>query len=152
MMKKKILAAGIAAGIAAFSAAAMADAVTDRQAAMKEAKQNFKPLVGMVKGKVPKPLVGMVKGKVPFDAATVKKNAMAIAAALEKAKKLFPEGSEKGEKDSRAKPEIWMMKSIRLARAIEGAGDVNALKGAVMALGGDGCKACHKKFRLPKKK
>ncbi len=149
MMKKKILATGIAAGIAAFSAAAMADAVTDRQAAMKEAKQNFKPLVGMV------------KGKVPFDAATVKKNAMAIAAALEKAKKLFPEGSEKGEKDSRAKPEIWMMKdefnaafdkSIRLARAIEGAGDVNALKGAVMALGGDGCKACHKKFRLPKKK
>ncbi len=149
IMKKKIFAAGIIAGITAFSVAAMADAVTDRQAAMKEAKQNFKPLVGMV------------KGKVPFDAATVKKNAMAIAAALEKAKMLFPEGSEKGEKDSRAKPEIWMMKdefdasfdkAIKLAKALEGAGDLNALKGGVMALGGDGCKACHKKFRLPKKK
>ena len=141
------LAALVAASAA--SLPAMADAVSDRQAAMKEAKQNFKPLVGMV------------KGQVPFDAAMAKKNAMAIAAALERAKTLFPEGSEKGEKESRAKPEIWLMKdefdaafgkAIRLARAIEGAGDAKALKGAVMALGGDGCKACHKQFRLPKKK
>ncbi len=148
-MKKKIFAIGIIAGISALSAVAVADPVTDRQAAMKEAKQNFKPLVGMI------------KGQVPFDAATVKKNAMAIAAALEKAKTLFPEGSEKGEKDSRAKPEIWLMKeefdaafdkAVKLARAVGSAGDLNALKGAVMKLGGDGCKACHKEFRLPKKK
>ena len=120
--------------------------VAERQAAMKAAKKAFKPLVGMV------------KGEVAFDAATVKANAKAIAEALKKAKANFPEGSDKGE--TRAKPEIWMMKdefdalfdkSIELAMAIEKAGDRNALGKAVMALGGEGCKACHKKFRMPKK-
>ncbi len=138
----------MAAGIATLSTMAMADAVTDRQDAMKEVKRNFKPLVGMV------------KGETPFDAALVKKSASAIAAALQKARKLFPEGSETGEKDSRAKPEIWLMreefeaafdKAVKLARAVEDAGDVTALRSAVLSLGGNGCKACHKQFRLPKK-
>ncbi len=148
-MKTIHFALAAAVAVSAASLPAMADAVTDRQAAMKEAKQNFKPLVGMV------------KGKVPFDAAVVKKNAMAIAAALEKARGLFPEGSEKGEKESRAKPEIWLMKdefdaafgkAVKLAKALENVQDKAALPAAVMALGGDGCKACHKNFRLPKKK
>jgi cytochrome c556 len=155
---RKILAAMvITAGAAGVAAGAMAGGhmkgekkatgpVAERKAAMKAAKQNFKPLVGMV------------KGEVPFDAATVKKNAMAIAEALKKAKANFPTGSDKGE--TRAKPEIWQMKaefdalfdkSIELAMAIEKAGDKAALGKAVMALGGEGCKACHKKFRMPKK-
>ncbi len=151
---RKITAIAIFTGMTLFATGAMAadDAVKMRKEAMKEAKMNFKPLVGMV------------KGKVPFDAATVKKNAMAIAEALKKAKGQFPEGSMKampGEKESRAKPEIWQMKdefnaafdkAITLAMALEKAGDKKALGGAVMALGGDGCKACHKKFRMPKKK
>jgi len=156
----KIAAAAIVmAGITGVAAGAMAGGhmkgekkmmesgpVAERKAAMKAAKKAFKPLVGMV------------KGEVAFDAATVKKNAMAIAEALKKAKANFPEGSDKGE--TRAKPEIWMMKdefdalfdkSIELAMAIEKAGDKAALGKAVMALGGEGCKACHKKFRMPKK-
>ena len=144
----KILTLGLFASLAAVSTGALADAVTSRQAAMKEAKKYFKPLVGMV------------KGKAPFDATAVRENGAAIAASLEKARKLFPEGSEKGEKESRAKPEIWMMKdefqaafktAIQRARALENVKTAKDLTPAVMALGNDGCGACHKKFRLPKK-
>jgi cytochrome c556 len=147
-MKKlgKLLIAGIAA--AALSTAALADAVTERQAVMKDTVKNFKPLVGMV------------KGEVPFDAATVQKNAAAIAANLEKARKLFPEGSEKGEKESRAKPEIWLLEdefqdifktAVKRAKALANIKSKEEFVPAVMALGKDGCGTCHKKFRLPKK-
>ncbi len=102
----------------------------------------------------------MVKGKIPFDAAVVQKNAATIAANLEKARKLFPEGSEKGEKESRAKPEIWLLEdefqdifktAVQRARALSQVREAKDLAPAVMALGKDGCGACHKKFRLPKK-
>ena len=121
--------------------------IAERQQVMKEVKNNFVPLVKMV------------KGAQPFDAATVKKNAEAIAALLEKAGKLFPEGSDKG--DTRAKDEIWMMPeefeavrktAIEKAKALANVSSADQLAPAVMALGGNGCKACHKKFRKPKEK
>ena len=133
---------GIGAGMAA-----MDDAVKQRKELMKQTKEMFVPLVKMV------------KGAQPFDAATVKKNAEAIAAHLEKASKLFPEGSDAG--DTRAKPEIWLMKdefdavfktAIEKARALSQVTAAEQLAPAVMALGGEGCKACHEKFRAPKKK
>ena len=121
--------------------------VAERQQVMKDIKKNFVPLVKMV------------KGAQPFDAATVKKNAEAIAALLEKAGKLFPEGSDKG--DTRAKPEIWLMPedfqaimktATEKAKALAGVSSADQLAPAVMALGGKGCKACHEKFRKPKEK
>ena len=132
---------GVAAGMAA-----MDDVVKQRQEVMKNTRDMFVPLVKMV------------KGAQPFDAATVKKNAEAIAANLEKASKLFPEGSDKG--DTRAKPEIWLMEdefqaifktAIEKAKALAQVQSADQLAPAVMALGGKGCKACHEKFRLPKK-
>ena len=150
---RKITTIAIFTGMTLFATGAMAadDAVKMRKEAMKEAKMNFKPLVGMV------------KGKVPFDLATVKKNAAQIAADLERARKLFPEGTGDGEAkvETRAKPEIWLMKdefqaafdnAIKRAKALAAIDSKAAFKPAVMGLGGDGCKACHKKFRLPKKK
>ncbi len=144
----RMLTLGLFAALAAVSTSALADAVMERQAVMKDTVKNFKPLVGMV------------KGKIPFDAAVVQKNAAAIAANLEKARKLFPEGSEKGEKESRAKPEIWLLEdefqdifktAVQRARALSQVREAKDLTPAVMALGNDGCGACHKKFRLPKK-
>ncbi len=144
----RMLTLGLCTALAAVSTNALADAVTERQAVMKDTVKNFKPLVGMV------------KGKVPFDAAMVQKNAATIAANLEKARKLFPEGSEKGEKESRAKPEIWLLEdefqdifktAVQRAKALSQVREAKDLAPAVMALGNDGCGACHKKFRLPKK-
>ena len=156
-MKKRLAVAAFATGMVAMAGMVMASGmmkggaeggpIAERKMAMKEAKKNFKPLVGMV------------KGKVAFDAAVVKAHAKALMAALEKAKANFPEGSDKGE--TRAKPEIWLMKeefnalfdkAITLAGKIEGADTKEKLAKAVMALGNDGCKACHKEYRLPKKK
>ncbi len=133
---------GVAAGMAA-----MDDVIKQRRELMKHNKEMFVPLVKMV------------KGAQPFDAATVKKNAEAIAADLEKASKLFPEGSDQG--DTRAKPEIWLLQdefqqlfktAIEKAKALAQVQKPEELAPAVMALGGKGCKACHEKFRAPKKK
>ena len=149
MTNKWILGALVAAvtlgGVVAGSAA-MDDVIKQRQDVMKNTRDMFVPLVKMV------------KGAQPFDAATVKKNAETIAANLEKASKLFPEGSDQGE--TRAKPEIWLMEdefqaifktAIEKAKALAQVQSADQLAPAVMALGGKGCKACHEKFRLPKK-
>ncbi len=121
--------------------------IAERQQAMKDIKSNFVPLVKMV------------KGAQPFDAATVKKNAEIIAAKLQASAKLFPEGSDTG--DTRAKPEIWTMSeefqaimntAIEKAKALANVSSPDQLAPAVMALGGEGCKACHEKFRKPKQK
>ena len=120
--------------------------VATRQAAMKTVGKNFKPLVGMV------------KGEVPFDAAAVKRHAAAIVENLKKARANFPEGSEEGE--TRAMPEIWLLedefrgifdRAVKLAAEVGRVEAQKDLAPAVLALGGKGCKACHEKFRLPKK-
>ena len=148
---RKIAIAGVAAaiglGTAAVGMAAMDDVIKQRRDLMKNNRDMFVPLVKMV------------KGAQPFDAATVKRNAEAIAADLEKASKLFPEGTDAG--DTRAKPEIWLLQdefqaifktAIEKARVLAQVSSPDQLAPAVMALGGKGCKACHEKFRAPEKK
>ncbi len=124
---------------------ATAGVVKERQEVMKVVRDNFVPLVKMV------------KGAAPFDAQAVKRHAATLAAELERARKLFPAGSDKGE--TRAKPEIWQMNdefmaifktSVEKAKAIGAVSSADQLPAAVMALGGQGCKACHEKFRKPK--
>ena len=145
-MQGALIAAATLGGVVA-GLAAMNDVVKQRQEMMKNTRDMFVPLVKMV------------KGAQPFDAATVKKNAETIAASLEKARKLFPEGSDAG--DTRAKPEIWLMEdefqaifktAIEKAQALAQVQSAEQLAPAVMALGGKGCKACHEKFRAPEKK
>ncbi len=126
---------------------ASADAVTDRQAAMKKV------------GDAMKALAAMAKGEADFDAAAVKSNADTMAAQFDVAKGLFPPGSETGEKESRAKPEIWQDKdgflklmddSIGLAKTVAAVTEEAGLRPALGALGNESCKACHEKFRKPK--
>jgi cytochrome c556 len=126
---------------------AQADAVTDRQEAMKQV------------GDAMKAIAAIAKGEAAFDAAVVKSNAENMAKQFAAAKSLFPEGSETGEKPSRAKPEVWsdmdgFMKllddSIAGANAVAAVTEEAALRPALGALGNNSCKACHEKFRKPK--
>jgi len=135
------LALGLVAG------AAQADPVADRQEAMKE------------NGKAMKALAAMAKGEVPFDAAAVAKNADNIVEDLDEVGEMFPPGSETGSKESYAKPEIWSdragfdairKKAIELAQALAAVTDQAQFGPALGALGKEGCKACHEKFRRPK--
>lgn len=146
--KKRILTA-TAVGAIAFgiiSGTAMADAITDRQAKMKE-------IGGAIKA-----LAAIAKKEAPFDAAVVNKNASLIAANLEAAKSMFPKGSEKGEKETWAKPEIWsdmagfeaaLGTAIDAAKKLAAVSDESKFLPGLKALGG-GCGGCHKKFRRPK--
>jgi cytochrome c556 len=126
---------------------AQADAIADRQETMKAV------------GGAMKALAAMAKGEAAFDGAAVKTNADTIATKLEAAKALFPDGSDKGEKETWAKAEIWQDKDtflqilddgIAAANVVAGAGELDALRPALGELGSKGCKACHEKFRRPK--
>ena len=102
-------------------------------------------------------IAAMAKKEKPFDAAVVAKNAGAMADGLAAAAKLFPEGSEKGEIPSRAKPEVWsqragfdeaMKNAHAAALALAAVKDEAALMPALGAVGGT-CKACHETYRTP---
>ena len=141
----KSLAAGAAIlGLAA--SLAWADAIEDRQAVMKQNGKNIGALAAIA------------KKEQPFDAAVVKENASAIAADLEKVKGMFPPGSEKGAKETYAKPEIWsdmagfeaeLKKAQDAALELAKVTDESQFGAALGALG-NGCKGCHDKFRRPK--
>jgi cytochrome c556 len=140
------LAVALAVGTASIAASTSRDAIKDRQQAMKDiggAMQN---------------LAAIVKKEAPFDAAVVKKNAGTLAEALKKAADLFPEGSDTGDIETWAKPEIWsdhadFVKKLEAAEA-----EAVALQSVTVetafppALGrlGDACKACHQTYRRPK--
>ena len=128
---------------------AQADAIADRQSAMEDV------------GDAMKALAAMAKGEAAFDAAATKSNVEKMAGALEKAKALFPPGSETGggKKPTRAKPEIWQDKdgflkllddSITLANAVTAATDMDSMRPLLGALGKNSCTACHEKYRKPK--
>jgi len=123
-----------------------ADAVDDRQATMKA--------VGKAIGK----LAAIAKGEAPFDAGVVKENASTIATKLEAYKDMFPEGSQKGAKETWAKPEAWTdragfeaarMKAHDAALALAAVTDESKFGAALGALG-NGCKGCHEKYRRQK--
>jgi cytochrome c556 len=130
----------------AFSMAALADPITDRQAAMKNV------------GKAMGALAAIAKKEAPFDAAVVKQNATAIADNVKIAKELFPDGSQTGDKETWAKPEIWANmddfkakagKAEEAAMAMAAVTDEANFGAALGALGG-ACKACHENYRRPK--
>lgn len=102
-------------------------------------------------------LGGMARKQAPFDAAVVKKNAAIIAENLQAAAKLFPKGSDKGDVETWAKPEIWAEgstfdKTLEAARvaavALQSVTDEAAFRPALGELGNN-CKACHDQYRRP---
>lgn len=103
-------------------------------------------------------LGAMARGQAPFDAAAVKKNAGIIAEKLKAAAGLFPKGSDKGDVETWAKPEIWAegstLKPIfdaahAAAVALQSVSDEASFRPALGALGNN-CKSCHSQYRRPK--
>jgi cytochrome c556 len=100
----------------------------------------------------------MAKKETAFDAAVVHKSAEEIALHLTEATELFPEGSDKGDVETWAKPEIWsdrdnfdriMNDARESAVALQSVDDEDAFMPALGKLGND-CKTCHEQYRLPK--
>jgi cytochrome c556 len=146
---KHALAAALVAALAAGSAS-MADSGTD---AIKDRQQAMKDVGGAMQN-----LAAIAKKEAPFDSGVVKSNAGTIADALKKAAALFPEGSDKGDVETWAMPDIWsdladFEEKFRAAEA-----EAIALQSVTFesafppALGklGNACKTCHQTYRRPK--
>ena len=145
-----VVVAGLTVGVVSapgVSGASGTDAIKARQEAMKNV------------GDAMKALAAIAKGEAPFDAAVVAKNAGTIADRFEKVATLFPEGSQQGDVETWAKPEIWsdhadFDKTREAARAaalaLQAVTDEAAYLPALRQLGGN-CKSCHDTFRRPKK-
>jgi cytochrome c556 len=100
------------AGGSALSADPSTDAIEERQQAMKDV------------GAAMQNLAAIAKKEAPFDAGVVESNAATIAEGLKRAAGLFPAGSDQGEGETWAQPEVWSL--------------------------GNACKACHQTYRRPK--
>lgn len=105
-----------------------------------------------------KSLGAIAKKQAPFDADVVKASADTIANNLNKAAELFPEGSDEGDVETWAKPEIWtdrenfqthLEKASAAAVAMQSVTDEAEFGPALGALG-NGCKSCHDTYRRPK--
>ena len=103
-------------------------------------------------------LATIAKGEQPFDAAVVEASASKIADHLAVAAELFPEGSDSGDVQTWAKPQVWtdrahfdeLLESTRQAAVeLQSVTDAKALPAALGTLG-NGCKSCHDTYRLPK--
>jgi cytochrome c556 len=134
--------------VVTISAAAMTatDAIKERQKAMEGVRD------GMMT------LGAIAKGDQPFDADVVNASAAKIAGHLAQAAELFPEGSDTGDVQTWAKPEIWsdreqfdeIFKSAHQAAVdLQSVTESGAFPPALGKLG-NGCKSCHDLYRLPK--
>jgi cytochrome c556 len=105
-----------------------------------------------------KTLGAIAKKEEPFDADVVRASAAKIADHLAQAAELFPAGSDLGEVQTWAKPEIWtdrghfdeLLESTRQAAVdLQSVTKADAFPPALGKLG-NGCKSCHDLYRLPK--
>jgi cytochrome c556 len=137
----------------------MAVAVTISAAAMAGTgviKQRQEAMEGVRDGMMM--LGSIAKKEQPFDAEVIQANAAKIAGHLAQAAELFPEGSDQGDVQTWAKPEIWtdrthfeeIMESTHTAAVeLQSVTDASAFPPALGKLG-NGCKSCHDMYRLPK--
>ena len=149
---KQVLASFLAAAVVtvAWSVASRAASGTEAIKARHEAMETI--------GDTLKILGAMAKKDTPFDAAVVKKSAQTIEEHLKKAETLFPPGSDKGDVETLAKPEIWsepemfgetMKKAQAAAVALQSVSEEAAFRPALGQLGTN-CKNCHDMYRRPK--
>ena len=103
-------------------------------------------------------LAAIAKQEQPFDAEVVQASAAKIAGHLEESVAFFPEGSDTGEVETWAKPEIWsdrssfdeiMTRTHQAAVELQSVTEVSAFRPALGKLG-NGCKSCHDLYRIPK--
>ena len=106
------------------------------------------------------PLGAMMKGKMEFDAETFKKHAEALATLSQFPMNGFIKGSYEGDTrakkkitddmgDFKKKMETFQIEATNLAKAADGASDLDVLKPAFGKVG-QSCKACHKAYRSKK--
>ena len=133
----------VAVGATAMTAT---EAIKQRQAEMEGVRDGMKTLGAMA------------KKEQPFDAEAVQANAAKIAGHLEQSAALFPEGSDAGDVQTWAKPEIWtdrenfdtILESTHQAAVdLQSVTEAEAFPPALGKLG-NGCKSCHDLYRLPK--
>jgi cytochrome c556 len=145
---RMLTALAVVAAVASIALAASTGttAIKDRQQAMEDIGQAMKTLGAIA------------KNQAPFDAGVVKASAETIADRLDKASDLFPDGSDKGDVETWAKPEIWsdrenFQKDLESAKAaavaMQSVTEEAAFGPALGALG-NGCKTCHDMYRRPK--
>jgi len=143
-----LTALALVAAVASITLAAVTGtaAIKDRQKAMEDIAQAMMAL-GAIAQK-----------QAPFDAEVVKANAETVADRLNTAADLFPDGSDKGDVETWAKPEIWsdreqfqehLKTAAAAAVAMQSVTDEAAFGPALGALG-NGCKTCHDAYRRPK--
>ena len=123
-----------------------ADVIKERQEIMKRHGQALRTLAAMV------------QKRAPFDPAVVKTTGVELAESLAEVKDMFPEGSDKGETETWAKPEIWQNKeafdqgfdqSVEAAKKLAAVEQEADLLRALNAVGTT-CKNCHDRFQRPK--
>lgn len=126
--------------------ASAADVISERQKAMEGVYDGMKNLAAIA------------KGEVPFDAEVVQKSAASMKDHLREASRLFPEGSDKGDVETWAMPEIWsnhadfvlkLEKAQVAAEAMMSVTEESAFRPAMGKLG-NACKSCHTDYRRPK--
>jgi len=126
--------------------ASAADVISERQEAMEGVYDGMKNLAAIA------------KGEVPFDAEVVQKSAASMKDHLREASRLFPEGSDKGDVETWAMPEIWsnhadfvlkLEKAQVAAEAMMSVTEESAFRPAMGKLG-NACKSCHTDYRRPK--
>ena len=146
MTKSLLASVAIAAALNFCAFAALAGPIEDRQKSMKANNQSMKILGGMA------------QGESPFDAAVVKEQGEALATTFDGLRNLFPPGSENGQPETYAKPEIWsdpdgftaaITRAMDAALALAAVTDEAQLMDAVGTMG-EACKNCHDKYRRPK--
>jgi cytochrome c556 len=137
------VALAVAVGATAMTAT---EAIKQRQAEMEGVRDGMK-ILGAI-----------AKKEQPFDAGVVQASAAKIAGHLEQSAALFPEGSDAGDVQTWAKPEIWTDRDnfdTILQNTHQAAVDLQSVTEAEafpLALGtlGNGCKSCHDLYRQPK--
>jgi cytochrome c556 len=151
MSKKRVFMCGTLAMalVVALTAAAMtaSEAIKERQQAMKDIGDGMATFGAIA------------KKEQPFDAEVVNGTAAMIAENLTQSVDLFPEGSDTGEVQTWAKPEIWTDRAAFdeiMDSTLQAAADLQSVTEAesfLPALGklGNGCKSCHDLYRSPKK-
>jgi len=137
----------VAAAVTVSAAAITAtEAIKERQKAMEGVRD------GMMA------LGAIAKKEQPFDVDVVGANAGKIADHLAQAAELFPAGSDEGEVQTWAKPEIWtdrerfdelFQSTHQAAVDLQSVTEAEAFPPALGKLG-NGCKSCHDSYRLPK--
>jgi cytochrome c556 len=108
-------------------------------------------------GDAMKAMAAIVRNQTPFSAETVQSQASTVVENLDKASALFPPGSDKGDTETAAKPEIWTdadgfaeaMKAAQAAAAeLQQVTKEDQFRPAFGKLGG-ACQSCHERYRKP---